>query len=308
MGFILRRLLQIPLALLIMMLLIFFAIRLAPGDPAQTMLSAVASADDIQRMRAALGVDKPIYIQFLIYVGNVIRGDLGESLFLHEPVLHVLGPPLLETFKLVTVTMGWVLVLSIPLGIISALYRNSFWDYLITGFIYFGQAAPNFWLGIMLILAFAVRLRLFPTFGGGSVRHMVLPSIALGIALVARVVRFVRSEMIDVLQQDYVRTARSKGLSRRRVILVHALRNVLIPLVTDMGLQYGWLFANAVVIETVFAWPGLGWITVQAISGRDYPLVQASVLVLTTVFILLTALVDIAYQYIDPRIRFDSAA
>ncbi|HIC43706.1 MAG TPA: ABC transporter permease [Sulfurimonas sp.] len=217
-------------------------------------------------------------------------------------------PPLLETFKLVTVTMGWVLLLSIPFGIFSALYRSSIWDHLFSGFIYFGQATPNFWLGIMLILLFAVKLKLFPSFGGGSVRHMVLPSIALGIALVARVVRFVRSEMIGVLQQDYIRTAKSKGLTRRRVILVHSFRNVLIPLVTDMGLQYGWLFANAVVIEMVFAWPGIGWITVQAISSRDYPLLQASVLLLISIFILLTALVDIAYQYIDPLIRFDNYA
>lgn len=305
MPYILRRFAQLPLAFLVMLVLIFFAIRLAPGDPATTMLSPVATPAEIEQMRLRLGLDRPIYVQFAYFVGHVLQGDLGESLVQHRPVLELIAEPLWQTFLLVTTTMIWVLLVSIPIGILSALHRRAAWNHLMTGLIYFGQAAPNFWLGIMLILLLAVQVRLFPSFGSGSVRHIVLPTLALGIPLMARVVRFVRSEMIEVMQQDYIRTAKSKGLPPRRIVMGHAFRNMLIPLVTDTGLQYGWLFANAVVIESVFAWPGLGAVTVTAISARDYPLVQASVLTLTTIFILLTFFVDVVYRYIDPRIRYN---
>ncbi len=305
MPYILRRFSQLPVASLAMLVFIFFAIRLAPGDPATTMLSPVATPAEIEQMRTRIGLNRPIYVQFVYFVGNVLKGDLGKSLVQHRPVLELIGEPLWQTSLLVTTTMIWVLMVSIPIGILSALNRRAAWNHLMTGLTYFGQAAPNFWLGIMLILLLAVQMRLFPSFGGGSVRHIFLPTLALGIPQMARVVRFVRSEMIEVMLQDYIRTANGKGLPPQRVIMGHAFRNMLIPLVTDTGLQYGWLFANAVVIESVFAWPGLGAVTVTAILARDYPLVQASVLTLTFIFILLTFFVDVAYRYIDPRVRYN---
>jgi peptide/nickel transport system permease protein len=303
--YLIGRFLQIPVTLLIVLILVFFAIRLAPGDPAMSMLGSLATPDEIQEMREMMGLDKSLPTQFLVFVQNVLKGEFGDSIIMKRPVFDLIVNPLRETLKLVFFTMAWVLIISIPLGILAAVRPRSIFNYVVTGFVYMGQAAPNFWLGIMLILLFAVRYPLLPSFGGGGLRHMILPSIALGVTSMARVVRFVRSDMLDSLQEDYVRTAYSKGLPATVVIMAHAFRNSLIPVVTDTGLQLGWTIGNAVVVESVFAWPGIGTLATHAITARDYPMVQAAVLVLAAIFVFLVFVVDVAYAYLDPRIRYE---
>lgn len=303
--YLLTRFLQIPLTLLVVLILVFFAIRLAPGDPVMTMLSGVATPQEIEMMRKFMGLDQPLSVQFVTFVRNTLRGDFGRSIIMRRPVFDLILKPLRETVKLVVFTMTWVVCASIPVGILAAVKPRSVFNYVVTGWIYMAQAAPNFWLGIMLILLFAVRYPIFPSFGGGGLRNMILPSLALGVTSMARVVRFVRSDMIDALQEDYVRTARSKGIPQTRVIMVHAFRNSLIPVVTDTGLQLGWAMGNAVIVESVFAWPGLGTLATHAITARDYPMVQAAVLILAAIFVFLVFVVDVTYAYLDPRIRYE---
>ncbi len=304
-GYIRRRLLQSLIVIWGVSVLVFFLLRLAPGDPVMMLLAESASPEQIADARAKWGLDKPIAVQYMVFLGRALRGDLGNSLFFQQPAIEVLLERMPATLQLSGVALLFSLSVAIPIGLLSALKRDSFWDYLGTGLAMLGQAIPPYWLGIMLILLFSVNLGLLPTSGRGTIWHLVLPAITLGSVLMALVTRLVRSGMLDVLNEDYVRTARSKGLGERAVVVRHALRNILIPLVTVVGLQLGALFGGAVITESIFAWPGVGRLALQAISARDYPLVQAAVLLISVVYVFLNLAVDLLYVYLDPRIRYE---
>lgn len=304
-NYIRRRLLQSVIVVFGVSVLVFFLLRLAPGDPVLMLLAESAGPEQIAEARAKWGLDKPIYVQYGVFLSRAVRGDLGNSLFFQQPALEVLMERMPATLQLSAVALFFSLSIAIPVGLLSALKRDTIWDYLGTNLAMLGQALPPYWLGIMLILIFSVALGWFPTSGRGTWKHLVLPAITLGSVLMALITRLVRSGMLDVLSEDYVRTARAKGLPERTVIIRHALRNILIPLVTVIGLQLGALFGGAVITESIFAWPGVGRLALQAISARDYPLVQASVLVISVVYVFLNLAVDLIYVYLDPRIRYE---
>lgn len=304
-AYIRRRLLQSIVVVWGVSVLVFFLLRLAPGDPVTLLLAESASPEQIDAAREKWGLNEPIVVQYMVFLGNALQGDLGDSLFFQEPAIEVLMERLPATLQLSAAALLFSLSVAIPIGMLSALKRDTIWDYLGTGLAMLGQAIPPYWLGIMLILVFSVGLGWFPTSGRGTVWHLVLPAITLGSVLMALVTRLVRSGMLDVLGEDYIRTARAKGLKERRVIARHALRNILIPLVTVVGLQLGALFGGAVITESIFAWPGVGRLALQAINARDYPLVQASVLFVSVVYVFLNLAVDILYVYLDPRIRYE---
>jgi peptide/nickel transport system permease protein len=304
-SYIRRRLLQSVIVVWGVTLIVFFLLRLAPGDPVLMLLAESAGPEQIAAARAKWGLDQPLPVQYWVFLTKALQGDLGESLFFQQPALEVLLERMPATLQLSAAALLFSLSVAIPVGILSALKRDTIWDYLGTSLAMLGQALPPYWLGIMLILIFSVNLGWFPTSGRGTVWHLVLPAVTLGSVLMALVTRLVRSGMLDVLGEDYIRTARAKGLRERRVIIRHALRNILIPLVTVVGLQLGALFGGAVITESIFAWPGVGRLALQAISARDYPMVQAAVLVISVVYVFLNLAVDIVYVYLDPRIRYE---
>jgi ABC-type dipeptide/oligopeptide/nickel transport system permease component len=303
-AYVIRRILQAVVVLWGVSVIVFVLLRLAPSDPVSIMLAETASPQQIAEARHQLGFDRPIYEQYLIFAGNALHGDLGESIFYKEPATQVLLTAFPNTLLLAAVSFALSLAVALPVGIVSALHRDTFWDYLGVGLALIGQATPPYWLGIMLILLFSVGLHLLPTSGNYGPQYLVLPAITLSAVLMPVVTRLVRSGMLDVLSEDYVRTARAKGLAEQPVIWRHALRNMLIPLITVLGLQLSSLLGGAVIIEQVFAWPGVGQLAVQAIYSRDYPMVQADVLFLATVFIVANLLVDLLYARLDPRIRY----
>ncbi|MEX1021158.1 MAG: nickel ABC transporter permease [Litorilinea sp.] len=300
-----RRLLQSIIVVWGVSLIVFVLLRLAPGDPVSLLLSETATSEQIEAAREKWGLNEPILVQYGVFLSNAVRGDLGDSLFFRQPAMDVLMARMPATLQLSAVALLFSLSVAIPLGMVSALRRDSVWDYLGSGVAMIGQAIPPYWLGIMLILLFSVTLGWFPTSGRGSFAHIVLPAVTLGSVLMALITRLVRSGMLDVLSEDYIRTARAKGLRERSVIVRHAMRNIMIPLVTVIGLQLGALFGGAVITESIFAWPGVGRVALQAINARDYPMVQASVLFISVVYVFLNLAVDIVYVYLDPRIRYD---
>lgn len=304
-AYIRRRLLQSIVVVWGVSVLVFFLLRLAPGDPVSLLLAETATPAQMEAVREKWGLNEPIIVQYMVFLGRALQGDLGDSLFFQQPAMKVLLERMPATLQLSGMALLISLSVAIPIGMLSALKRDTVWDYLGTGLAMLGQAIPPYWLGIMLILVFSVGLGWFPTSGRGTIWHLVLPAITLGSVLMALVTRLVRSGMLDVLGEDYIRTARAKGLGERRVIISHALRNILIPLVTVVGLQLGALFGGAVITESIFAWPGVGRLALQAINARDYPLVQASVLFISVVYVFLNLAVDIIYVYLDPRIRYE---
>jgi peptide/nickel transport system permease protein len=302
-NYIVQRLLQAVVVLWGVSLIVFLLLRLAPSDPITLLLAETATPQQIAEARHELGFDQPIYVQYLLFMERALQGDLGRSLFYKEPALGVILRSLPNTLLLGGIAFALSVAVALPIGIVSALRRDSIWDYLGIGLALIGQATPPYWLGIMLILVFSVKLHILPTSGSFGPEYLVLPSVTLAAVLMPIVTRLVRSGMLEVLHEDYVRTARAKGLRERAVIGRHALRNMLIPLVTVLGLQLTSLLGGAVIIEQVFAWPGVGRVAVSAISSRDYPIVQASVLVLATAFVLMNLFVDVLYAWLDPRIR-----
>ena len=304
-AYIRRRLFQSIIVVWGVSVLVFFLLRLAPGDPVSLLLSETATPEQMDAVREKWGLNEPIPVQYMVFLGRALQGDLGDSLFFQQPAMEVLLERLPATLQLSAMALLFSLSVAIPIGMLSALRRDTFWDYLGTGLAMLGQAIPPYWLGIMLILVFSVGLGWFPTSGRGTFWHLILPAVTLGSVLMALVTRLVRSGMLDVLSEDYIRTARAKGLQERRVIVRHALRNILIPLVTVVGLQLGALFGGAVITEGIFAWPGVGRLALQAINARDYPLVQASVLFISVVYVFLNLAIDILYVYLDPRIRYE---
>ena len=302
--YIVRRLALSLFVLFGVSIVVFGLIHLAPGDPARLMLYDTAPEEEVQAMRKALGLDQPLYLQYWLFLSHAVRGDLGRSLYYKQPALDIILEHLPATAELTFAALFISLAVAVPMGIVSAVKRDSPWDYAGMLIATVGQATPVYWLGLMLILFFAVQLRILPTSGRGGIEHLILPSVALGAPLMALVTRMVRSGMLDILGEDYVRTARAKGLAERLIVLRHALRNILIPLVTIIGLQFGALLGGAVITETVFAWPGVGRLVVTAITARDYPLVQAATLLVSFYFVAINLLLDVLYVYIDPRIRY----
>lgn len=311
-AYILRRLLALIPVLLLVSIIVFIIMRLIPGDPIDVMYGVEGIS---QETRAAierkLGLDQPLPVQYLRWLGRFVTGDWGVSFVNGQPVFDTIVRKLPATYFLAVSSMLIALLLSVPLGIIAAFKRNSGVDYAAMVLALLGISIPDFWMAIMLVLVFALRLRWLPSIGFVSpfespvlgLKHLILPAFALGTALTGTFTRLTRSSLLEVLSEDYVRTARAKGLSERTVILIHALKNAMIPMVTVMGMWFGFLLAGAVVIESVFAWPGVGQLLIQSILSRDYPTIQNVVLLVSMSFVLVNLLVDVTYTILDPRIR-----
>ncbi|PYP89773.1 MAG: peptide ABC transporter [Candidatus Angelobacter sp. Gp1-AA117] len=282
---------------------VFLLIHLVPGDPIQQMLGEGASAGDIEAARRAYGLDVPIGRQYLNYWKGVLHGDLGRSLRFDQPVTQIISQRYPWTLQLTVAAMIVALLISIPAGVRSARRRNRWDDRLLSFVSLLGLSFPNFALGPILILFFAIHLAMLPVSGSGTVAHLVLPAITLGGALAAILTRMVRTAMLEELSQDYIRTARAKGLSENVVVYKHALRNALVPVLTVVGLQFGALLAGAIVTETIFSWPGIGRLTVQSIGNRDYYLVQGCILVIGLTYVAVNFLTDLFYSLANPRIR-----
>lgn len=306
MSYLVRRSLQTILLLWGVTIIVFLLLHLTPGDPALLMLGDAATDEQLASLREQMGLNDPLPVQYVRYMGDVLRGDFGDSIRAQRPVLPYIMDRFPETLKLTIGALIVALAVSLPIGVFAAVKHGSLYDNASMFLALIGQATPGFWLGLMLIAVFAVNLNILPSSGSGEglgLKYLILPSITLASFLIGLLVRLTRSSMLDVLRQDYVRTAHAKGLHEHSIIIRHALRNALIPLVTVIGIQIGTLLGGAVVTETVFAWPGVGSLVVQAISQRDYPVVQAIVLLLAMVFVVINYIIDITYHFLDPRIR-----
>lgn len=299
-----RRLLYSVFVLWGALTIVFVAVRVIPGDPAQMMIGSSGTQADVARLRHRLGLDAPIGVQYVRYLAGAVRLDFGQSLVLEEPAVQAVNERLPATGLLAATAMALGVIVGLPLGVIAALRPRSAADYLVSVASLAGQSVPNFWLGIMFILVFARQLRWLPSSGMGGLSHLVLPAVTLALLLVGVLTRLVRSGLVEVAQEDYIRSAYAKGLARTSVLRKHALPNVMIPVVTVAGLQLGNLLAGAVIVETVFAWPGAGRLLIQAIGNRDYPVVQVAVLFITISFIVVNLLVDVSYGLLDPRVRY----
>jgi peptide/nickel transport system permease protein len=300
--YLLRRLWQSLVVLLGVSFVVFFILHLT-GDPAAVLLSPEATAAEIESFREAMGFNDPFLVQYARFLRGALQGDFGQSIRHGEPAFALVVERLPATFELAGAALILALCLAIPAGIVSAVRRNSALDYFSTIVALLGQSMPTFWLGIMLILLFSVQWNLLPSSGRGGWEHLLLPAVTLGLFTTARIARLTRSGMLEVLNQDYIRTARAKGVSGPPVVWKHAFKNAAIPIVTIVGIELGTLLGGSVITETIFAWPGVGRLSVQAIANRDYPVVQASVFLLATTFVLVNLLVDVVYTYLDPRIR-----
>jgi peptide/nickel transport system permease protein len=328
-----KRAVNVLLIVFAVSVIIFLLIRLAPGDPAITMAGEHASAEALARMRTEWGLNRPLIVQYVVWLRHALRGDFGQSILTHQSVLVELVQRFPNTLELSVFAMTFATIIGVFAGIVSAVKRYSFFDYTSMIIALFGVSMPIFWLAIMLIMIFGVGLDLLPTGGRlgvmysitpithlylldsllefrfpaflDALKHLILPSLALGTIPMAFVARITRSSMLDVMSQDYIRTARSKGLDEKAVIIKHALRNALIPILTASGTEFAGLMGGAVLTETIFSWPGLGTYIVQAVSARDYPAVQGAVIFVALVIALINLIVDIFYSYVDPRIRYE---
>ncbi|MDB4444174.1 ABC transporter permease [bacterium] len=305
-----KNLLSIVPTLFGVVTVVFFLIHLTPGDPVLVMLGPYATADSINELRKSLGLDQPLYVQYARFIGGVLRGDLGRSLVTNQPVLLEVLRPFPYTVLLALSGMLIAVILGISIGIISAIRRNTFLDHLVRGASISGISIPPFFLAIILLLIFSFKLGWLPITGAGEfsnwrslLEHLVLPASTLGIFMSVVIMRLTRSCMLEVMSQDYIRTARAKGLAEKAVILVHALKNALLPIVTVVGLQMGRLLGGAIMVETVFARQGVGKLLLDAILARDYPQVQGTVLIFACGVIVINMIVDITYRFLDPRVK-----
>jgi peptide/nickel transport system permease protein len=302
--YILKRLAEAVVVCLGISVITFLLLHVA-GDPVQLLLSIEAKAEDAAVLRQSLGLDQPLYVQYGIFLKGLARLDFGQSLFIREPALRLVMERFPATIELTLAGMVFAVLISIPLGVLAAIRRYSLLDNICTMLAVSGQAMPIFWLGLMLIIFFSVQLRILPASGRGTFLHLLMPAFTLGAALAPITMRMTRSKMLDILSQDYIRTARAKGTRESLVLFRHAFLNACIPIVTILGLQFGRLLGGAIVTETVFAWPGLGSLAVSAIRNFDYPLAQAAILMMALMVVLVNLAVDVAVGYLDPRIRFD---
>jgi len=301
-GFLAYRVARALVALWLVSTVVFVVMRLS-GDPAPLLLPPDAPLAEMERLRRELGLDRPLAVQYLVFLARVLEGDFGRSLRFRQPALEVALAYLPATVELGLAAFLLALVVAFPVGVLSAVRRNSPVDHAAMGLALVGQSAPTFFVGILLILTLSLRLDLFPTSGRGEWRHLVLPALTLGAFAMASIARITRSAVLEVQRAEYVRTARAKGVGEWGVVLKHTLRNAALPIVTITGLQFGTLLGGAVVTETVFAWPGMGRLAIQSIYNRDYPIVQATVFIAAVLFILINLLLDVAYGLLDPRTR-----
>ncbi|MBI3976590.1 MAG: ABC transporter permease [Chloroflexi bacterium] len=310
-AYIVGRLLQLIPVILLSSFLVFLLLHLVPGDPAEVVAGADATPEIVQSVRVKMGLDQPLPVQYGIWLANVARGDLGNSYISKMPVVELVGYAFPATIQLGLAALFLALVVSLPLGVIAAIKQASKIDLFVQAYTALGMGVPNFWLGILLILLFALALGMLPPGGridpaenpAMGLKTLILPALTLSFNMSAVFTRFVRAAMLEVLNEDYVRTARAKGLRERVVVVRHALRSALVPVVTVVGLQFGRLLGGAVVVESVFAWPGMGRLIIQAVEQRDYTVVQAAVFWLVMIFVLVNLLTDITYAFLDPRIR-----
>ena len=302
--YVLKRLLGLLPTLAIVAVLVFFFVHLLPGDPARLAAGAEADAETVELVRRDLGLDRPLPEQFWRFVTGAVRGDFGHSMRSKRPVMDEIAERFPYTLKLTLAAMAWSVTIGLVIGVIAAVKRNRWQDRVGMTLAVSGISFPSFALGLLLIMVFAVELGWLPTVGADSWRHYVLPSLTLGAGVAAVMARFTRSSFVDVLHEDYIRTARAKGVSEAGVVLKHGLRNALIPVVTMMGLQFGFLLGGSIVVEKVFNWPGMGRLLVDAVEMRDYPIIQAEVLLFSLQFLLINLIVDVLYGVINPTIRY----
>ena len=300
--YILKRLFHSIFVLVGISLVVFIILHLT-GDPAALLMPMDATPEQVAQFRKEMGFTDPVIVQYWRFFKGTLRGDFGQSFRHSQPALDLVLERMPATIQLTLAALFLALVIAVPVGIISAIKRNSILDHIgMTGAL-LGQSTPVFWLGIMLILIFSVTFQIFPSSGRGEIQHLVLPAITLGMFSMARTARMMRSSMLEVLGQDYIKTAKAKGLAPGIVILKHALKNASIPVVTIVGMELGTLLGGAVITETIFAWPGVGRLAIQAIYNRDYPVVQASVFILASIFVMVNLIVDLIYTYLDPRVK-----
>jgi ABC-type dipeptide/oligopeptide/nickel transport system permease component len=303
--YLIRRLLLTVPVLLGVATLVFSLVHFVPGDPAQAMLGDGASAQDIAELRASLGLDKPLIEQYVTFIRQAIGGDLGRSFRTGQPVTTMIIERMPATAELAVAAMIVAIVIAVPLGVVAAVWRGTAVDYGAMTFALAGVSIPNFWLGPLLAIVFAVELGWLPVSGRGTLAHLVLPAISLGLALAAILARMTRASLLDELNELYVRAARARGVSRAAAITSHALRNSLVPLVTILALQFGAVLTGAVITETIFAWPGIGRLLIQSIGFRDYPMVQGCILLIAVTYVTVNLITDLLYGALDPRIRFE---
>jgi peptide/nickel transport system permease protein len=303
--YLIRRLLLTIPVLLGVATLVFALIHLVPGDPAQSMLGDSAPPEDVARLRQSLGLDEPLLAQYKSFLAGVVRGDLGKSFRYQTPVTTEIRSRLLRTLQLAVAAMAVAVVFAIPLGIIAAVWRGTFIDHAAMTISLVGVSMPNFWLGPLLAILFGVILGWLPVAGTGSPAHLVLPAVTLGAALSAILARMTRASVLEELRELYVLAARARGVSRLRAVVRHAFRNSLIPIVTIIGLQFGAVLTGTIITETIFAWPGVGRLLIQAINFRDYPLIQGCILFISFTYVMMNLLTDITYGLLDPRIRLE---
>lgn len=304
MKYFLKSLLKTIPVLILITLIVFLLVRVT-GDPVSLMLPETATEEERDSLRESLGFNEPLPVQYFTYLGNLVRGDFGDSFRYNTDALGLILERLPATLELAIASMVIAVIISVPLGILSAVKRNSFFDLFITGGAVLGKAMPNFWLGIMLILLLSVTFQIFPVSGRGTIWHLVLPALTLGTGIAAEMTRLIRSSMLEILGQDFIRTARSKGLGEAIIVNKHAFRNALIPVVTIMALQTSTLIGGTLITETVFAWPGLGQLLVQSVNLRDMAVVQAATFIIAIFVILSNLSADLIYRFLDPRIKYD---
>jgi peptide/nickel transport system permease protein len=304
-SYVVRRCFILVPTLIGITLISFLILQLVPGDPARMIAGVEAKEEDIVAVRHQLGLDKPILIQYGIFLKNLLRGNLGESIRTKNSVVYEIWPRLINTVKLALASLIISLPIGLIMGTIAAIRQNTIVDYVMMVCVLLGISTPTFWSGLILALIFSVHLGWFPSGGAGGVMSLVLPSVTLAAATAAMTARMIRSSLLDVLRQDYIRTARAKGQKESKVISKHALKNALIPTVTVVGLQFGYLLGGAVLVETIFTWPGLGRLIVDSIFIRDYPVVQGGIMFFAFSFVLVNLIVDVLYAYLDPRITYE---
>lgn len=303
--YLVAKLVHTAIVVVCVLTLVFVVLHLT-GDPVMMMLPSNASQDEIRALTEALGLDQPLHVQYARFLGRVVRGDLGVSLQHQQPAMDLVLERLPASLLLAATALLIAVAVAVPLGLLAAARRGTALDHLAVGLAALGQSAPIFWTGLMLMLVLAVTLKLLPTTGYGTWRQLVMPALTLAAYPMAAIARLVRSGMLEVLEADYVRTARAKGLQERRVLLKHAFKNAAIPVVTVIGLQFGLLLGGAIVCEMIFAWPGVGRLLIFAINNRDFPLVEAAVFVIAMVFVVANLLVDLCYGWLDPRVNVRS--
>ncbi|MBI1875993.1 MAG: ABC transporter permease [Acidobacteria bacterium] len=303
--YLVRRLLLTVPVLVGVATLVFSLIHLVPGDPAQAMLGEGASPQDIAALRTRLGLDRPLVVQYGGFIAGLARGDLGVSLRTNEPVTSAIAERMPATFELAFAAMVLAVAFAIPLGIVSAVRHRTRVDHAAMTLALVGISIPNFWLGPLLAIVFAVELGWLPVSGRGTLAHLMLPAVTLAAALAAILARMTRASLLEELSELYVLAARARGTSRQRAVLRHAFRNSLIPVVTIIGLQFGAVLTGAIITETIFAWPGVGRLLIQSISFRDYPLVQGCILLIAATYVAMNLLTDLLYGVLDPRIRYE---